>query len=156
LRRHARDRLSSIGAVARSIARAERVAADPDELVGLARVGDPVVGIVAEAEGGAAGAIGPHERRTVLASGVEADVVAPDAPPRSFLVELIAQRPRLMRIGERVLRGEAEITDAAALGDEHDLALAAFGKRDIAHRLAHPGALDVLRLHEEVRQDEFA
>src|SRR5215510_9983909 len=142
--------------VARIFAGAELVARRPHELVRLALVGNPGIGIVAKTEGDAASAVRPHIRRTFLGAIVEADVVTADRPPGALGVDLVAQRARLVRRGERILGAEAEVADAAALGDQHHRALTAFRERDVAHRLAEAGACDVGVTVEEVWQHELA
>src|SRR5262249_62264488 len=99
--------------------RAQRIAGDPDELVALARVDGPGVVVVAKSERDAARAVRIDEGLAVIVAIVEADVVAPDRAPGAGLVELIAQRARLVRRGERVLRREPQVADAAALGEQH-------------------------------------
>src|SRR5712691_8692043 len=71
-------------------------------------------------------------------------------------MELVAQRPRLVRSGERIFVVQPEIADAAALGEQHDRTVGADRKRDVADRAAQPRPRDVLRTEEEIRHDEFA
>lgn len=143
--------------IARTGRRAERVAGGPDELVGLVARDRPLVGVVAVAESCAAGAVRLHGGRPFLRLAfAEADIIAPDRAPDALMVELIAQQPRLVRVGEGVLLGKAEIAKAAALRDQHDAARSAHREGDVAHRMAVARPRDVARRLEEIRQQEFA
>ena len=136
--------------------RAEVVAGRPDEAVLPRQILDAGIG-VAVAEVAAATGAGAQPRRTVVLALVEADIVAPGGQPDAIVAEFVAQHPRFVRAGEGVLGTEAEIAHAAALGEQHDAAVAAGGELDVGHRAAvlrHRSGAGVVT--EEGRHEELA
>src|SRR5690606_9286149 len=102
----------------------------------------------------ATGAIGAHTRFALMDSVIEADVAA-DRSPDAVVMQFVAQYARFMGGGKRIGLAEAEIAQAAPLGNEHQGETGGHGKSDIAHRLAEAGAGDILRADKEIGQQKL-
>src|SRR5207247_2249761 len=103
-----------------------------------------IIVAITVAESDAAGAIGVDIGLALVLAIVKADIVTADRLPAAGLIELVAQRARLVRAGERFVRAKPEIADATALGEQHHRTRAAFGERDVADRRTVAGTIDVL------------
>ncbi len=137
------------------IGRAKGIAGHPDKPVRLPRI-DCACGGIAGAEGDAAGGAGTDVGRAVALAVVITDVVAADRLPDPAGIGLVAEHAGFVRGGKGILRREAEIAQAAALGKEHHRLVADCREGDVGDGIADAGAGDRLWRAEELRQEELA